>query len=419
MMQDDNQVTLQEHQLLSDVPNERYNNLSLVSWMPSFTGEGWGYYAFYKIGAEWIDSDTSLVVTTKEKMEDIDFLRMFMTCFTSDLEADSFAKIYTIDYDKKPIYAPALQNVISPLIVLHFLGVVSRIKALKKGYVHYCENLHKVKGRIQMMQNERKNIMTKRYDRVICSYDEYSEDIPENRLIKKALIYAQNIVGRINEQQRDYQNIRLMMSRTMAMFQNVSDDVQIKEVKQIKGHKLFKDYAEAIRLAKLVLQHIDYSINSKDMSSGDVVPFTIDMSLLYEHYIYGMLHEEYGKNVSYQYKGKTGYPDFLFSSEDYKAILDTKYIPKYEEEKIDTYVIRQLSGYARDLNILKHLGLKGYTETSNDVKQVPCIIIYPDEEKGKINPFRNTNLQDVTKDIEPNILQFYKIAISLPTIGEK
>ena len=42
--------------------------------------EPWGYYASYVIGAEWIDENEALVVTTKRGMEEIDFLAMFMTC---------------------------------------------------------------------------------------------------------------------------------------------------------------------------------------------------------------------------------------------------------------------------------------------------------------------------------------------------
>ena len=47
--------------------------------------EPWGYYASYVIGAEWIDENEALVVTTKRGMEEIDFLAMFMTCFSSNM----------------------------------------------------------------------------------------------------------------------------------------------------------------------------------------------------------------------------------------------------------------------------------------------------------------------------------------------
>lgn len=47
------------------------------------------------------------------------------------------------------------------------------------------ENLNKLKGRIDILKNERKNIILKRFDRVFCRFQEYSENTIENRLIKK------------------------------------------------------------------------------------------------------------------------------------------------------------------------------------------------------------------------------------------
>ena len=350
-------------------------------------------------------------------MEKIDFLTMFMTCFTSDLSVEAFSEIYNIDSEAPTIYAPSLKGVLSPLIILHFLGVVSRIKSLKKGYVHYSENLKKVKGHIKVIKNEQKNIAVKRFDRVFCDYDEYTTDIPENRLIKKALLFSKQILRPIIENHQSGTKVKIMLSRALALFENVSEDVQIREVRQIKGHKLFSEYNEAVRLAKLILQRYDYSISKTSMEEENVSPFTLDMSLLYEHYVYGLLHEAYGNKVLYQYKGETGYPDFLYCSNDFKAILDTKYIPKYEAASLDNNVIRQLSGYSRDLPILKKLGYKDIDEES-PVPIVPCIIIYPKEGNYIKNPFKNRELKDLCKIHVRQLVKFYKICIPLPVITD-
>lgn len=209
-----------------------------------------------------------------------------------------------------------------------------------------------------------------------------------------------------------------MLSRALAMFENVSEDVQIREVRQIKGHKLFSEYNEAVRLAKLILQRYDYSISKTSMEEENVSPFTLDMSLLYEHYVYGLLHEAYGNKVLYQYKGETGYPDFLYCSNGFKAILDTKYIPKYEAASLDNNVIRQLSGYSRDLPILKKLGYKDIDEDS-PVPNVPCIIIYPKEGDDVKNPFKNRELKDLCKTLVRKLVRFYKIGIPLPVMNTK
>lgn len=411
-------IHLQEHDIISGVNAqiEKFEKLALVSWDKPVDGCPWGYYASYRIGAEWIDENEALVVTTKRGMENIDFLSMFMTCFSSNLEIESFSEIYSIHAEQPPIEAPALRGVISPLIVLHFIGVVNRIKALKRGYVHRSENLKKVKGKINILKNERTNISLRRYDRIYCNYDEYSVDIPENRLIKKALLFSQRMVQRMGEQHHSYNSVRQMLAKSLSMFEIVSNDVDIKSIRQIKGHKLFKEYAEALRLAKLVLSHFDYSINKVSESDNKIVPFVLDMSLLYEHYVYGLLYEAYKNRIVYQYKGKTGYPDFLYCSDGFKAILDTKYIPKYEKKSLDKDVIRQLSGYSRDIPILKCLGYNDIIESSL-TPSVPCVIIYPQESTTEVNPFKGKRLCELCTNHVHKLSQFYKISIPIPIIN--
>ena len=204
-------IYLQEHDIISGVntQTERFENLSLVSWDKPMEGCSWGYYASFKIGAEWIDENEALIVTTKRGMENIDFLSMFMTCFSSNLEIESFSEIYSINAEQPSIEAPSLRGVISPLIVLHFIGVVNRLKSLKRGYVHRSENLKKVKGKINILKNERTNISLKRYDCIYCNYDEYSVDIPENRLLKKALLFSQHMVQKMGEHHQAYKEIGL------------------------------------------------------------------------------------------------------------------------------------------------------------------------------------------------------------------
>ena len=411
-------IQLQEHDVIEGVVNqeERFEHLSLVSWNKPMDNNPWGYYVSYKIGAEWIDDEEALVVTAKRGMENIDFLSMFMTCFSSNLAIESFSEIYSINLSQSPIDAPSLKGVLSPLIVLHFLGVVSRIKALKKGYVSHSGNLKKIKGRVRILKNERSNIALKRYDRIYCDYNEYSLDIPENRLLKKALLYSKRFILKIGESHLSYNMIKQMLSRSLALFENVSSDVELKEIQQIKCHKLFKEYSEAIRLAKLVLSNFDYSINKVSDNNAKVMPFTLDMSLLYEHYVYGLLSKAYNDRISYQFKGNTGYPDFLYRSVEFKAILDTKYIPKYKNDvMLDTYVVRQLSGYSRDLAILRHLGYQDIDEES-PTPSTPCVIIYPENSGNPINPFLNMHLRDLCKDRVYGLSQFYKISVPIPLI---
>lgn len=411
-------MQLKEHEKWDKDMTDSYNHLSLVSWCKPTEQDSWGYYASYKIGAEWVDDEECLVVTTKRQMENIDFLNMFMTCFNSGLALDEFSKIYSINLEKNAIEAPSLNSIQSLLIIAHFLQVVNRIRTLKKGYVHYSNNLNKIKGRVNILKNERKNVISKRFDRIYCEYDEYSINIPENRILKKALLVTHRLVLDIGKYSKGYGRMKLVLAKNLARFEYVSQDVELRDVNNIKGHTLFTEYNEAIRLAKIILRHYDHSINTNADSSNTVIPFVLDMSLLYEHYVYGLLHDAYADRIVYQYGGITGRPDFLYLSNSFKAILDTKYIPKYEYCALDNYVVRQLSGYSRDIKILKKMGYEDITEDS-PVANVPCVIIYPSEGKEANNPFITGTLEKLCLEHKiKNLSQFYKIDIPLPSVSK-
>ena len=289
-----------------------------------------------------------------------------------------------------------------------------RIKTLKRGYVHHSENLKKIKGRINVLKNEKLNIATKRYDRIYCEYDEYSVDIPENRLLKKALLFSKSVIKNMGEQQSSFSKINGMLSKSLMLFENVSDEVDLKEIRQTKMHKLFSEYSEAIRLAKLILKHFDYSIHNVGASEEKVIPFSLDMSLLYEHYVYGLLFEAYQERIDYQFHGLTGFPDFLYHSLSFKAILDTKYKPSWSPAKNNDDV-RQLSGYSRDIRVLRKLGYKDITEIS-PTPSVPCVIIYPSVGEVYSNPFKTSSLEELCSVPVRGLSQFYLIAVPIPML---
>ena len=83
--------TLREHERIKDINerDDRFDRLKLVSWDKPMDNAPSGYYASYKIGAEWIDQNEALVVTTKCQMENIDFLSMFTSCFAADIDHQS------------------------------------------------------------------------------------------------------------------------------------------------------------------------------------------------------------------------------------------------------------------------------------------------------------------------------------------
>lgn len=366
-----------------------------------------GYYTSYVIGAQWIDEQESLVITPKVGCDRIDFLRLFSGCLQSGIEAKALSKIYEIDLDQPRIKAPELQSVLSPLIIVHFLSVVREVlrAGLKKDYVQREENLKKVKGHIAILRHERTNVLRKRPDKVYCRYQEYSVDIPENRLLKKALIFSRQILSTL-PQGASRASLEHALHQCLSAFAHVGDEIEVSELKHFKYQKLFRTYSEAIRLAQIILRRYDYSLTNIESKEEACPVFWLDMSLLFEHYVLGLLREAYGDKVEYQAEGYTGYPDFI--CHDPRLVMDAKYIPRFNGGgKINSYIIRQLSGYARDRKLF----------TKPPTEPIPCLVIYPELGKAE-NPFLDKAIEELLQEEEKEAWDFYRFAVPLPTLEE-
>ncbi|MBE8189908.1 MAG: hypothetical protein HAW58_03385 [Candidatus Thioglobus sp.] len=170
----------------------------------------------------------------------------------------------------------------------------------------------------------------------------------------------------------------------------MGDEVDIYRLQNFKNNAFFKDYSEALKLAKMILKRFAYNLkntNTKNLTP----PFYINMSLLFEQYVYALLLDE--NEVKYQFK-KT---DFLVND----MIIDTKYKPQYKDKNEDED-IAQLARYGRNKAIRQEINL--------DEQIAKCLIIYP-----------NKNGQDLTDNLWNDAAEitqfkeFKKIGIKLPT----
>lgn len=98
-------------------------------------------------------------------------------------------------------------------------------------------------------------------------------------------------------------------------------------------------------------------------------------------------------------------PDFILNSRDghFKMVVDAKYKPKYENNKISTDDIRQISGYARMQKIYSYLKIKDYT------KVISCLVIYSHQTASEV-----LNKTKFRENVEEEYVDFYKIGIRLP-----
>jgi 5-methylcytosine-specific restriction enzyme subunit McrC len=359
------------------------------------------YKASYYVGIDWLKENENYIAVSP-KIENLDYVKMFARCLKHPEISKHIGKIYGIDFEKKQIEIQTSDWDLTPFLIVHFLSIVERIlkQGLKSNYIVCEENLKsKIKGKI-VFSRQIKNIIAKRSDRIFCRFQEYSKNCLENRLLKKALLFSQRYLTK--SFQDKYPDIISKQNRILSAFRNIDADISYSEIQSIKVNALYKDYIEAVGLAKKILRYFGYSYKKAEAEKKALPPFWIDMSKLFELYVYDLLRDEYGSEILFQAHVKYGYVDFL--KKDERLIIDTKYKKLYDEDKkYEIEDIRQLSAYARDKGALKKLNVD-----ENIV--VDCVIIYPAEDTAEEN-FNGRKLKEYPIE---QFTKFYKCAIRLP-----
>ena len=121
------------------------------------------------------------------------------------------------------------------------------------------------------------------------------------------------------------------------------------ELHGIKSNPLYREYAEALRLAKLIYHNKGYRDTQRTQNKL-IPPYIIDMSKLFELYAYVQLSKITGTELKYQSKGNTAIPIFGHKN---KIVIDAKYKYQYND-RFESDDIRQIAGYARDNGILQN-----------------------------------------------------------------
>ena len=380
----------------------------------------------YYIGLDWIVEGESAIMV-EPKIKGLNYLKMFMDCFDCDniIAKEKLKDMYHIDFGRDPIKVKNNTFELTPLLIIHFLKLMQSLikRNLKKDYIQVEENLNsKIKGKILFSKNVKYNVFKGREDRFYCKYQDYSSDCIENRILKKTLRYVQKYLDN-NNISCEHDDLDRKCNTCLAVFEQVSDDLTIQQIKQFKVNPLFKEYAESLKVAKLILRRFSYSIdNATNEVDKSLPPFWIDMPLLFEVYVLTLLQNKFKNEIEYQVSGYSGIVDYIRKNSP--LIIDAKYKPIYSDKEIEKNIsdelksdlekvngrfkiedIRQLSGYARDKKIRRKFKIK------EDSKVVPCLIIYPlDESQGNVIMNNDTLLNDPID----KFTDFYKFGIKLP-----
>ncbi len=370
----------------------------------------------YYIGADWlIRNELAVYIEPKinEESQKTDYFKMLFSCLKHTDILNYSKDLYEIKFDEPFIEIDYAKDLITPLLFLQFLQLLKLIvqKGLKKSYYKVEQNLNcKIKGKVLVSKTIKKNILKNQQTKTICQFYEFGVNSIENRVLKRTLTFTQKY---LSSYPNYYKRLADTINYCRPAFEQINEEVDLRELKNVKHNSFFKEYKEVLHISSLILKRFGYNI--KNINAGQelikVPPFWIDMSKLFELYVLGKLKDTYGNKIKFQIKGTYGSPDFLLVSETEKIIIDTKYKPIYQSEKYVSDDIRQLSGYARDIGVLKHLGFN--SELSKEIV-VDCLIIYPAQLNENASEDLSNNLKENTIS---GFTKFYKMQIKLPVIN--
>lgn len=369
-----------------------------------------GYY----IGVDWIgETNIPIYVEPKvnEAVTEVDYLSMLFEALEEPKNFEHLNNLYTIDFDAPLLEIEQYQDKLTPLLLLEFLQIVKQIvrKGLKKSYYKVTKNLNaKVKGKILINATVKQNHSKQKMLYNVCQYEEFGYNSVENRILKKALLFTQSALGNIKTNSKV--NLKDIFNYISPAFQNIDANIDIKVLKNGKPNPMFKEYTQALKLAKLILKKYGYNISKTTANKIKTPPFWIDMTKLFELYVFKKLRNIFPNTneVIYQKETHGLALDYLLNSNSPKVqmVIDAKYKPHYENGNIGLDDARQISGYARLKSIYDALKI----EKEDRNKIIDCLVIYSSQNEDSFELNFNNKVED------GKYQNIFKIGIKLPEI---
>ncbi len=248
-------------------------------------------------------------------------------------------------------------------------------KLLKKGIKHFYstveENQKYLKGRLLFNKNLRNNLVHR--ERFFVQYDEFKSDIPQNRILKSALIY-------LKIRSRSVKNISRIIN-FLHLFEEVKTSINIeKDLQKMNGqNRLFTHYDIVLKWAKVFLLNKSFtSYKGNHLNTAILFP----MEVLFESYVTHRIKQTF-PSLEITAQDRKHFlvndlnlrrdkfrlrPDIVIKSEGMITVADTKWKMINQNLSKRNYNISQ-----SDMYQLYAYGKKYQTSNEN----VQLVLIYP------------------------------------------
>ncbi|WP_164112368.1 MULTISPECIES: 5-methylcytosine restriction system specificity protein McrC [Sphingobacterium] len=356
----------------------------------------------------------------------VNYLKMLLGAMSDPVVSKECTDLVRIEWDDTWIHIDQQDDSLTPFLVVQFLQLLKHIvrKGLKKSYYTVRENLNnRVKGKILVGDNLKRNVFKNRMVKTYCEYQVFGEDNAENQFLKKVFQFVTAYMSNHkdlfagNKAQLDQ-----MRNYIRPAFDHIGDITKESTFKHFKYNPFFKEYKEAIRIGGYILKRFGYNISRATETSVLTPPFWIDMPRLFELYVYQKLLEVNGydrNKIRYQFSTYGNALDILVKDGENSMIIDAKYKLHYRHSHVHQD-IRQVAGYARLSNVRTELGI------SND-RNIDCLIIYPDMDYGlnledsddSVDELSLSAIRETFKNEQNKITAYYKVykvGVELPSV---
>ena len=301
--------------------------------------------------------------------EEIETSRKIFLKMISKLQSEYYKQISNTDIDAQKF--PLLEIFIT--LFLNELDVLFK-RGLRKNYVDISENSLFIKGKIKVNENIRHNITHR--ERTFIEYSEFTENIPENKILKKAALF-------LKDRSNNFSNIKRLRHTLFNLEEiGIPDNIDY-EFSQIHLSRLNSYYQRPLDIARIFLKGSSFIPQA---GSNNLVSLLFPLNKLFEDYVFNFLFNDYSKipvkvksqhtkyNLLQEPKKFKLRPDIVIQHkfEDKIAIVDAKwklidesnYQYKFDVAQSDLY---QLYAYGK--------------KYQQDVKNVELFLVYPKTDK--------------------------------------
>ncbi|MBD0255517.1 MAG: restriction endonuclease [Cytophagales bacterium] len=369
----------------------------------------------YFVGVDWlVPGRADVYVEPKlNDTEQVNFLGMLLQSLEAPENLEHLEGLFHVDYDQPWISIPETKDFLSPILIVQFLKLVQRIvrKGLKKTYYRVTENLNsRVKGKILVSRQIKENLVKNRLTKTLCNYQEYGINSEENRFLKLVLEFVASYLTQQRHVFTPEQNLQLqhVLHYCRPAFEQVEEPQHEHRRHHAKKNVFYREYEEALKIGGYILKRYSFNINKTSESQTKTPPFWIDMSKLFELYVFQKLKQIFPEpnGVTYHDRYLGGKEtDILLRADGYKCVIDCKYKPGYKDNTPSLEDKRQLAGYTRLKSVYDKLGVP-YSEI------VKGVLIYSHQSCKDMIDKKALFETEMREYVE-----FYKLGISLPTLS--